>query len=233
MKRSYMDYAMSVIIGRALPDIRDGLKPAHRRVLYGMNDDGAGVEPRLPQVREDRRRGDGQLPSPRRRARSTTRSCAWRRTSTCATCWSTARATSARSTATRRRPCATPRPASTPLADEMMADLDKETVDFVPELRRDHGRAGGPAGNLPQPAGQRLRRHRRRHGDQRPAAQPARGGRRGDLVDRGVAVDEPPTAPSAAQDCSSSFPAPTSPPAASSAAARASSRPISPAAARS
>src|SRR6187455_424415 len=36
MKRSYMDYAMSVIIGRALPDIRDGLKPAHRRVLYGL-----------------------------------------------------------------------------------------------------------------------------------------------------------------------------------------------------
>ena len=36
MKRSYMDYAMSVIIGRALPDIRDGLKPAHRRVLYAM-----------------------------------------------------------------------------------------------------------------------------------------------------------------------------------------------------
>ena len=36
MKRSYIDYAMSVIIGRALPDVRDGLKPAHRRVLYGM-----------------------------------------------------------------------------------------------------------------------------------------------------------------------------------------------------
>jgi len=36
MKRSYLDYAMSVIIGRALPDVRDGLKPAHRRVLYGM-----------------------------------------------------------------------------------------------------------------------------------------------------------------------------------------------------
>ena len=42
MKRSYMDYAMSVIIGRALPDIRDGLKPAHRRVLYGMKDMGLG-----------------------------------------------------------------------------------------------------------------------------------------------------------------------------------------------
>src|SRR4026207_781943 len=36
MKRSYLDYAMSVIVGRALPDVRDGLKPVHRRVLYGM-----------------------------------------------------------------------------------------------------------------------------------------------------------------------------------------------------
>ena len=38
MKRSYLDYAMSVIVGRALPDVRDGLKPVHRRVLYGMNE---------------------------------------------------------------------------------------------------------------------------------------------------------------------------------------------------
>src|SRR2546421_4442331 len=42
MKRSYMDYAMSVIIGRALPDARDGLKPAHRRVMYGMKTMGLG-----------------------------------------------------------------------------------------------------------------------------------------------------------------------------------------------
>ena len=40
MRRSYLDYAMSVIVGRALPDIRDGLKPVHRRILYGMNDMG-------------------------------------------------------------------------------------------------------------------------------------------------------------------------------------------------
>src|SRR5437764_9111069 len=39
-KRSYLDYAMSVIIGRALPDVRDGLKPVHRRVLYGMWESG-------------------------------------------------------------------------------------------------------------------------------------------------------------------------------------------------
>ena len=38
MKKSYMDYAMSVIIGRADPDVRDGLKPVHRRILYAMNE---------------------------------------------------------------------------------------------------------------------------------------------------------------------------------------------------
>jgi len=40
MKESYINYAMSVIIGRALPDVRDGLKPVHRRVLFGMYEGG-------------------------------------------------------------------------------------------------------------------------------------------------------------------------------------------------
>src|SRR5690348_5611888 len=40
MRRSYLDYSMSVIIGRALPDVRDGLKPVHRRILYGMQERG-------------------------------------------------------------------------------------------------------------------------------------------------------------------------------------------------
>lgn len=38
LKQSYLDYAMSVIVGRALPDVRDGLKPVHRRVLYAMSE---------------------------------------------------------------------------------------------------------------------------------------------------------------------------------------------------
>ena len=38
MRRSYLDYAMSVIVGRALPDVRDGLKPVHRRVLFAMHE---------------------------------------------------------------------------------------------------------------------------------------------------------------------------------------------------
>ena len=46
MKRSYLDYAMSVIIGRALPDVRDGLKPVHRRILWAMNE--MGLQPNRP-----------------------------------------------------------------------------------------------------------------------------------------------------------------------------------------
>ena len=38
MRKSYLDYSMSVIVGRALPDVRDGLKPVHRRILYAMHD---------------------------------------------------------------------------------------------------------------------------------------------------------------------------------------------------
>src|SRR5216117_2758609 len=46
MKSSYLDYAMSVIVGRALPDARDGLKPVHRRVLFSMNEN--GLQPTRP-----------------------------------------------------------------------------------------------------------------------------------------------------------------------------------------
>src|SRR6266480_4939268 len=88
MKRSYMDYAMSVIIGRALPDARDGLKPAHRRVLYGMKTMGLSAGRGYRKCAKI----DGDPPA-------------------------AMRYTEARLKA---------------LADDMMADLDKETVDFVP-----------------------------------------------------------------------------------------------------
>ena len=51
MKDSYIDYAMSVIVGRALPDVRDGLKPVHRRVLYSMYEQ--GVTPDKPHKKSD------------------------------------------------------------------------------------------------------------------------------------------------------------------------------------
>ncbi|MCY7354120.1 MAG: DNA gyrase subunit A [Lysobacter sp.] len=56
MRRSYLDYAMSVIVGRALPDVRDGLKPVHRRVLYAMNE--LGTHSNKPHVKSARIVGD-------------------------------------------------------------------------------------------------------------------------------------------------------------------------------
>ena len=56
MQRSYIDYAMSVIVGRALPDVRDGLKPVHRKILYGMFD--SGFRPDRPYVKCARVVGD-------------------------------------------------------------------------------------------------------------------------------------------------------------------------------
>ena len=52
MKNSYIDYAMSVIVGRALPDVRDGLKPVHRRILYGMHS--LGITPDKPHKKSAR-----------------------------------------------------------------------------------------------------------------------------------------------------------------------------------
>ena len=93
MKKSYLDYSMSVIVGRALPDVRDGLKPVHRRILYTMHENGLTPE---------RRTANAPTPSVRCWAgtirtatrRSTMRWCAWRRTFRCAICWWTATETS-------------------------------------------------------------------------------------------------------------------------------------------
>jgi len=56
MRSAYLDYAMSVIVGRALPDVRDGLKPVHRRVLFAMSE--AGLQPNRPRAKSSRIVGD-------------------------------------------------------------------------------------------------------------------------------------------------------------------------------
>src|SRR5699024_10468607 len=56
MRTSFLDYAMSVIVARALPDVRDGLKPVHRRILYGMNE--LGVTSDKPYKKSARIVGD-------------------------------------------------------------------------------------------------------------------------------------------------------------------------------
>ena len=184
MRSAYLDYAMSVIVGRALPDVRDGLKPVHRRVLHVMNEMGLRPNRQARQVRPDRRRGDGQVPPARRLARSTTRSCGWRRTSRCATRWSTATGTSATSTADSAAAMRYTEARLARLATEMLRDIDQDTVDFAPTYdgtRQEplvlparfpnllvNGSSGIAVG----------------HGDQHPAAQPARGDRRDDRLHR-------------------------------------------------
>ncbi|WP_222843378.1 DNA gyrase subunit A, partial [Lactiplantibacillus plantarum] len=56
MRTSFLSYAMSVIVARALPDVRDGLKPVHRRILYGMSE--LGVTPDKPYKKSARIVGD-------------------------------------------------------------------------------------------------------------------------------------------------------------------------------
>ena len=83
MKRSYLDYAMSVIVARALPDARDGLKPVHRRILYAMYEN--GFEWNKSHNKSARTVGDviGKY-HPHGDSRSTMQWCAWRRISPCA-----------------------------------------------------------------------------------------------------------------------------------------------------
>ena len=183
MKRSYMDYAMSVIIGRALPDVRDGLKPAHRRVLYGMRTMGlasnrayrkcakivgevmgnfhphgdAAIYDTLVRLAQD-----FNMRAPLVDGQGNFGSMDGDPPAAM-------RYTEARLKA---------------LAEEMMADLEKETVDFVPNYDETTEEPTVLPAPVPEPARQRVGRHRRRHGDQHPAAQPARGGGRRHLADR-------------------------------------------------
>ena len=180
MQRSYIDYAMTVIVGRALPDVRDGLKPVHRRVLYAMYD--GGYRPDRGFSKCARVVGDvmGQY-------HPHGDSAIYDTLVRLAQPW-VMRAPLVDGQGNFGSPGNDPAAAMryteckmAPLAMEMVRDIDEDTVDFTAQLRRPLAGAGDPAGPLPQPAGQRLGRHRGRHGHQHPAAQPARG-RRGRAV---------------------------------------------------
>lgn len=104
MKDSYINYAMSVIVQRALPDVRDGLKPVHRRILYAMQE--AGMTSNRPYKKSARIVGEvlGKY-HPHGDSSVYDATVRWPRISIRATCSSTAMATSAASTATARQPC--------------------------------------------------------------------------------------------------------------------------------
>ena len=69
MRSSYLSYAMSVIVSRALPDVRDGLKPVHRRILYAMHEMGIRPNTAYKKKRSHCRRGARKVPPPRRHIR--------------------------------------------------------------------------------------------------------------------------------------------------------------------
>ena len=176
MKRSYLDYAMSVIVSRALPDVRDGLKPVHRRILYTMYENGftpdkqykksarvvgdvmGKYHPHGDQAIYDalvRMAQDFSMRLPLIDGQGNFGSV-----------------DGDPAAAMRYTECRLAKPAMA-----LLEDIDKDTVDFRPTTTA-RPRAGGAAGALSQSAGQRRRRHRRRHGDQHPAAQSRRGDRR-------------------------------------------------------
>ena len=130
MKRSYMDYAMSVIIGRALPDVRDGLKPAHRRVLYGMRAMGLASNRGYRKCAKIVGEVMGNY-HPHGDASIYDTLVRMAQDFNMRYPWSTARElrlVDGDPPAAMRYTEARPEP----IAEALMADLDKETVDFVP-----------------------------------------------------------------------------------------------------
>jgi hypothetical protein len=127
MKKSYLDYAMSVIVSRALPDARDGLKPVHRRILFGMKELALLPPPNTKNVPalwemlgKYHPHGDTAVYDALARLAQI---------SPCATCSLMAKATLVVD-GDRPPPCAIPRP-DLPRSREILADLDKETVNWI------------------------------------------------------------------------------------------------------
>ena len=183
MRSSYLDYAMSVIVSRALPDIRDGLKPVQRRILYAMHD--MGLNPNSQYRKSARVVGEvlgkyhphGDAPVYDALVRLV-QSFSLRYPlvdgqgnfgSVDGDPPAAMRYTEARLTRDRHRTARRHR---------------QEHRRLRPQLRRERAAAVRPAGAHPEHAGQRRRRHRRRHGDEHPAAQPGRAVRRDRAADR-------------------------------------------------
>ncbi len=178
MERSFLEYSMSVIVARALPDVRDGLKPVHRRILYSMFDN--GQRPDRPHSKCAKVVGEvmgtyhphGDSAIYEALARMV-QEFSLRHPLIDGHGSFGGRGPDDGAAAMRYTECRL-----APLALELMADIDEETVDMVANYDGSDRGAGRAAGPLPQPARQRLPGHRRRHGDQRPAPQHGRGDRR-------------------------------------------------------
>ena len=179
MERSFLDYAMSVITARALPDARDGLKPVHRRILYGMYEDGLRPDRQHKKIGVVGRRRDGQVP-PARRQRDLRRARA-DGAGLLAALPAHRRPRQLRLPRSQRPPgarCATPRRGSRRWRCSCWARSTRTPSTCTPTYDGSTSSRRAP-GAFPEPPRQRRRRDRRRHGHEHPAAQPRGGDRRG------------------------------------------------------
>ena len=177
--RSFLDYSMSVIIARALPDVRDGLKPVHRRILYAMQQEGLIPTRALLEVRGRRRRGAEALPPARRLGRL--RLARAHGPGLLAPLPADRRPGQLR--LDRRRSAGRVPLHRVPSRPARRGDAARHRPRdgrLRAELRRLDHRAGRAADAPAEPARERLGRHRGRHGDERAAAQPERARRRAD-----------------------------------------------------
>ncbi len=178
LKNSYLDYAMSVIIGRALPDVRDGLKPVHRRILYGMWEGGSTSS--KPYKKSARIVGD-VMGKYHPHGDAAIYDTAVRMAQDFSMRYTLVDGQGNFGSVDGDAPAAMryTEVRLTKLSEELLGDdIGRETVDWSRELRRLARGAGGAARAVSQPAGQRLLGDRRRHGHQHPAPQPARDRRR-------------------------------------------------------
>ena len=177
MQRSYIDYAMTVIVSRALPDVRDGLKPVHRRVVYAMYD--GGYRPDRGYNKCSRVVGDvmGQYHP---HGDSAIYDALVRLVQDWSLRYPLVDGQGNFGSPGRRpgRRAAVHRVPDGAAGHGDGARHRRGDRRLPRQLRRQDAGAGRPAEPVPQPAGQRLARHRGRHGHQHPAAQPARGRRR-------------------------------------------------------
>ena len=180
MEQSYIEYAMSVIVGRALPDVRDGLKPVHRRILYAMYEDNLTSDKPFKKsatcvgdvLGRYHPHGDQSVYDALVRLAQDF-SMRYMLVDGHGNFGSVDGDPPAAYRYTEAR--------LSKLSDEMLRDIEKDTVDWDPnfdETRKEPKVLPSP---VPQPAGQWLQRHRRGHGHQHPAPQPHRGHRRRDL----------------------------------------------------
>ncbi len=171
MRQSYLDYAMSVIVGRALPDVRDGLKPVHRRILYAMRE--LGNDWNKAYKKSARVVGD-VIGKYHPHGDTAVYDAMVRMAQDFSMRYMLVDGQGNFGSVDGDAPAAMryTEVRMSRIAGELLADIEKETVDFVAELRRVGIRTGGAAGALPEPAGQWLLGHRGGHGHQHPAAQP-------------------------------------------------------------